>query len=240
MANVKEVKELQVGTDGLHLPKTPLRARIAECFAGGMHRKTIAKHLNCSYDYVLEALRDKDVKDHVARVKLQMAAAGKYNVDPREVKEWAELAPMAQAFYDHLIRLGFDVPEKRDYVVGKDDNGEDVTVEKDNPDYSKLKALALQAAGQVVDRTWGKVPQRIDIDELPGGDKIATMTDEQLEYYARELRRGTAPGLARERALRLTEAEVRLEMGLEPGYQEAEILAIEGETEDDEDNHEDL
>jgi hypothetical protein len=85
----------------------------------------------------------------------------------------------------------------------------------------------------VVERTWGKVPQRIDIDELPGGDKIAKMTDEQLEYYGKELRAGTAPGLARERALRLTQAQAVEALGHEPDWQDAEILSIEGETEND-------
>lgn len=230
MANTKQVNELQVHDDGMWWPKTPLRQRIAESFAAGMSRKQIATHLNCSYDYVVEALRDEDVKAHVARIRMQAAAKGGVQVHPKEIKEWAELAPMAQAFYEHLIKLGFEVEEKVERKIGETSEGNPIMAEEWNPNYSKAKDLGLKAAQEVVHRAWGKVPQRIDIDEMPGGDKIGKMSDAQLEAYRQELQKGTAPSIAVERVMRLTDAQI---VGEDGDWQDAEILEVEDSDEFD-------
>lgn len=230
MANTKQVTELQVGPDGMWLPKTQLRERIAECFASGMARKQIATHLNCSYDYVVEALRKEDVKAHVARIRMQAAAKGGVQVHPKEIREWAELAPMAQAFYARLIELGFEAQPKAERRIGTNEAGAPIMAEEWNPHYTKAQDLALKASQEVVHRAWGKVPQRIDIDELPGGDKIGKMSDAQLEAYRQELMKGTAPSIALERVLRLTDAQI---VGEDGDWEDAEILKVEEEEEEE-------
>jgi hypothetical protein len=225
VGKVKRVHELEIGEDGLYLPKTPLRRRMAELLAEGMGKKQICQTLKCGYSYLMEAQKELDVLDHVKRVKLQKAARGDETaVTPKEIRDWGQMAPQAQAFYDHIIKLGFDVEQSRSVVVGYDDEGKPTMEERYNPDYGKIKGLGLKAAEEVVKRVWGNVPQRLDLDQLPGGDVIARMTDPQLELYSRQLRNGTAPSLAAERVMRLTHEQATKALGLDPDWEEADIL----------------
>lgn len=199
--------------DGLLEPTSELRKQIAEVYAEGKRDgitiKEVAEKVDANYDYVRKALKDEDVRAHVIRVTMDdEVVMGKMTV-----KDWVELAPRVQLFYEHIMKRAMEEPDWIDVKVGYDaQKDEDITERRPNPLAQHYQRLARDIAARIEDRAWGKTPQRIDHELTPGGDRIENLKDHQLAAYRRMILRGLSPTLALEEAKR-TKA-------LPPGEQE--------------------
>ncbi len=218
----------KTGPDGLLVPTTEKRRRIAELAVTGMHYRDIAKELDCHFDYVRKSLKQDDVKAHILRLKVD-----KGEVKTVRVKDWKDLAPSVTAFYDYVMARAMDEPDYIDVVIGTDADGKPIHEKKQNQVAQHYQKLASSIATRIEDRAWGKTPQKIEVDNIPTIERLENLTDAQLDYYRRRILTGLDKNVAFSEAMRLDEADYEFADDMFGGFiEDAEVLAIEGETED--------
>lgn len=218
-----------VGKDGLLVPTSDLRRKIAECAATGMHYKDIAAKLSCNSDYVRKSLKQDDVKAHILRLHVDQGEVKKLRV-----KDWRDLAPHVTEFYEYVMLKSMAQPDYIKVQIGKDADDEPMYEEKPNPVSQHYQKLAAQVAARIEDRAWGKTPQKIEVDRLPTAERLESLSDAQLDYYRRQIVSGIDKNIAFAEAMRIEEAEYEFADDIFSGFvQDAEVLAIEGEVEED-------